>query len=59
MALSVNRFLAKHNVIVLQHPQYFPDLSPCDFFSVSKTEKKNAKMVRHENVEAIEVAATA
>jgi hypothetical protein len=29
----------KHNVTVLPHPPYFPDLSPCDFF-VSTTEKK-------------------
>jgi hypothetical protein len=31
-ALSVNRFLAKHNVTVLQHPPYSPDFSPFDFF---------------------------
>jgi hypothetical protein len=55
-ALSVNRFIAKHNVTVLHHPSYFPDLSPCDFF-VSMTEKM-LKRRRHENIEAIQVAAT-
>ena len=30
-ALSVSRFLTKHNVTVLPHPPYSPDLSPCDF----------------------------
>jgi hypothetical protein len=30
----------KHNVTVLPHPPYSPDLSPCVFFSVSMTEKK-------------------
>jgi hypothetical protein len=28
LSLSVNIFLAKHNVTVLQHPLYSPDLSP-------------------------------
>jgi hypothetical protein len=39
-ALSVSRFLAKHNVTVLPHPPYSPDHSPCYFFSVSTTKKK-------------------
>jgi hypothetical protein len=30
----------KHNVTLLPHPPYSPDLSPCDFFSVSTAEKK-------------------
>jgi hypothetical protein len=30
----------KHNVTVLPHPPYSPDLCPCDFFSVFTTEKK-------------------
>ena len=29
-ALSVSRFLTKHNVTVLPHPLYSPHLSPCD-----------------------------
>jgi ABC-type nickel/cobalt efflux system permease component RcnA len=48
---SVSRFLTKHNVTVLPHPPYSPDLSPCDFFSVSTTEKR-LKGRRHENIEA-------
>jgi hypothetical protein len=31
-ALSVSRFLTKHNNTVLPHPPYSPDLSPCNFF---------------------------
>jgi hypothetical protein len=30
----------EHKFTVLPHPPYSPDLSPCDFFSVSTTEKK-------------------
>ena len=55
-ALSVSRFLTKHNVTVLPHPPYSPDLSLCDFF-VSMT-KKRLKGWRHENIEAIQAAAT-
>jgi histone-lysine N-methyltransferase SETMAR len=47
----------KHNVTVLPHPPHSPDLSPCDFFSVSTTEKR-LKGRRHENIEAIQAAAT-
>jgi hypothetical protein len=31
-ALSVNTFLAKHKIPVLEHPPYSPDLASCDFF---------------------------
>jgi len=31
-ALSVQHFLAKNNMIVIPHPPYSPDLTPCDFF---------------------------
>jgi hypothetical protein len=44
-----NKF--KHNVTVLPHSPYSPDLSPCDFFSVSTTEKR-LKGWRRENIEA-------
>jgi transposase len=30
-ALSVKQFLANKNISVLEHPPYFPDLTPCDF----------------------------
>ncbi|GFX98454.1 HTH_48 domain-containing protein [Trichonephila clavipes] len=35
-ALSVKRFLAKHNIPVLEHPPYSPDLAPCDFYLFPK-----------------------
>jgi hypothetical protein len=56
-ALSVNRFLAKHEVTVLQHPPYSPDLSPCDFFLFPQL-KKTLEGRWHENIKAIQVAAT-
>jgi len=55
-ALSVSRFLTKHNITVLPHPQYSPDLSPCDFFLFPRL-KKRLKGWRHENIEAIQAAA--
>jgi hypothetical protein len=48
----------KHNVTVLPHPPYSPDLCQCVFFSVSTTEKKRLKERRLENIEAIQAAAT-
>jgi len=42
-ALSVSRFLTKHNVTVLPHPPYSPDLFPEIFFSVSTTEKRDKR----------------
>jgi hypothetical protein len=48
----------KHNFTVLPHTPYSPDLSPCDFFSVSTTDIKMLKGRRHENIEAIHAAAT-
>ena len=56
-ALSVPRFLTKHNVTVLPHPPYSPDLSPCDFFLFPRL-KKRLKGWRHENIEAIQAAST-
>ena len=32
----VKSFLASEKVKVLNHPPYLPDLSPCDFFFISK-----------------------
>jgi hypothetical protein len=54
----VTRFLTKYNVTVLPHPPYSPDLSPCEFFSVSTTEKKRLKGGRHEKIKAIQAVAT-
>jgi histone-lysine N-methyltransferase SETMAR len=31
-SISIQHFLAKHQVTVLPHAPYSPDLSPCDFF---------------------------
>jgi len=56
-AQSDSRFLTKHNVTVLPHPPYCPDLSPCDFFLFPWL-KKRLKGQRHENIEAIQAAAT-
>ena len=30
--LSVEMFLTKHKITVLEHPPYSSDLAPCDFF---------------------------
>jgi histone-lysine N-methyltransferase SETMAR len=35
-ALSVKQFLANHNITVLEHPSYSPDLAPCDFYLFPK-----------------------
>jgi transposase len=46
----------KHNITVLPHPPYSPDLSPCDFLFPRL--KKRLKGRRHENIKAIQAAAT-
>jgi hypothetical protein len=46
-ALSVSRYLTKHNITVLPHSPYSPDLSPCDFFSVCFFSKKANSKNRH------------
>ena len=55
-ALSVSRFLTKHNITVLPHPPYSRDLCLCDFFLFPRL-KKRLKGQRHENIEAIQAAA--
>jgi hypothetical protein len=47
----------KHNVTVLPHPLYSPDLSLCDFFLFPRL-KKMLKGRRDENIEAIQSAVT-
>jgi hypothetical protein len=47
----------KHKVTVFPHPPYSPDLSPCDFCLFLRL-KKGLKGRRHENIEAIQAAAT-
>jgi len=36
-ALSVNTFLTKHKITVLELPPYSPDLVPCDFCSLQRS----------------------
>jgi len=48
-ALSVKTFLTKHKITVLEHPPYSLDLTPCDFFFISKDQvcvKRNQVRVR-------------
>jgi histone-lysine N-methyltransferase SETMAR len=47
----------KHNVTLLPHTPYSPDLSPCDFVLFPRPEKR-VKGRRHENIEAIQAVAT-
>lgn len=56
-ALSVKTFLAKHNIPILDHPPYSPDLAPCDFFLFPKV-KSALKGTRFETVEAVKEKAT-
>ena len=56
-ALSVKRYLAKNNIPVMEHPPYFPDLAPCDFFLVPKI-KSALKETRFESVDAVKAKAT-
>jgi hypothetical protein len=45
-------FLVKHNIPVLEHPPYSPDLAPCDFYLFPKV-KSALKGTRFETVEAV------
>jgi hypothetical protein len=48
-ALSVKMFLAKHEIPVLEHPQYSPDLAHVTFFFIFKDQvciKRNLFRVR-------------
>jgi len=35
-SFAVREFLAQHNITMLPHPPYSPDLAPCDFFLFPK-----------------------
>jgi len=39
-AVTTNEFLAKHNILSLQHSPYSPDLAPCDFFLFPQLKKQ-------------------
>ena len=47
------QFLAKNKMAVILHPQYSPDLEPCDFFLFPKMELK-LKGRRFDNIEEIQ-----
>jgi hypothetical protein len=51
--LSINEFLAKKSIMVLEHPTYLPDLDPCDFF-LFPTMKNHLKGSHFETVEEIQ-----
>jgi len=39
-ALSVQMFLMKHKITLLEHPPYSPDLAPCDFFYFQRSSRR-------------------
>jgi hypothetical protein len=49
----VQEFLAKNKMAVVLHPQYSPDLAPCDFFLFPKMKIK-FKGRRFDTVEEIQ-----
>ena len=55
-ALSVKRYLVKNNIPVMEHPQYSPDLAPCDFFLFPKIESA-LKGTRFESMDAVKAKA--
>lgn len=56
-AFSVKTFLANHNIPVLEHPPYSPDLAPCDFYLFPKI-KSALKGTRFDTVEDVKRKAT-
>jgi hypothetical protein len=48
------QFLAKHNMTIIPHPQYSPDLAPCDFFIFPKmkTKSKGRRFDTSEEIQA-------
>jgi len=55
-AVTTNEFLAKHNILSLPQPPYFPDLAPWDFFLFPQL-KKTLKVCRFDYVEDIQANA--
>jgi len=55
--LGIQEFLAKNNIAVLEQPNYFPYLAPCDFFLFPKL-KEVIKGTRFQDSEAIKTAVT-
>jgi hypothetical protein len=57
-ALSTNEFLAKKSILVLEHPTYSQDLTPCGCFP-SPTMKNHLKRSYFETMEEIQKVTTA
>jgi len=57
-AVTTNEFLAKHNILSLQHPPYSPDLAPCDFFLFPQHLKKTIKGRRFDDTEEVQTKVT-
>lgn len=51
-ALSVKMFLAKYNIPLLDHLAYSPDLTPCDFYFLTKV-KSVLKGTKFQIIEAM------
>ena len=56
-AMSICQFLTERNIATLEHPQYSPDLAPCDFFFFSKI-KSALKETHFCDIDSIKKAAT-
>ena len=56
-AISIRAFLAKKNIVNLDHPPYSPDLAPCDFFLFPKL-KGVIKGTRFDDLDAIKRTTT-
>jgi transposase len=56
-ALSMKQFLANHNITVLEHAPYSPDLAPCDFYLFTKI-KSVLKGTRFLSVEVVKAKTT-
>jgi histone-lysine N-methyltransferase SETMAR len=56
-SVTTNAFLTKHNIPLLPHPPYSPDLAPCDFFLFPQL-KKTMKGRRFDDIEQIQANAT-
>jgi hypothetical protein len=55
--MAVIKYLAKHNVTAVEHPPYFPDLSPPDVFLFLRPES-NLKVQRFATAEEVTAQAT-
>jgi hypothetical protein len=51
--VPTQQFLAKHEIAVIPHPSYYPDLAPCDCFLFPKVKLK-LKGRRFDTIEEIQ-----